>query len=78
MSPVLSPGIFFNFLKRTFSYRQPKPGEATLSVRLNMVEVERSLQNVYAVNSLDNDSEEVKTAETTESVPYHGVPHFRC
>ena len=35
-------------MRQAFTTKPPKPGDATLAVRLAMVEVERSLQNVYS------------------------------
>lgn len=52
-------------MRRAFTSKAPKPGEQTLCVRLAMVEVERSLQNVYSTskdecvaNSRDYDSDQ--------------------
>ena len=45
---LMSVGL--NVLRRAFTSKAPKPGEQTLCVRLAMVEVERSLQNVYSTS----------------------------
>ena len=48
---ICDVGVCMKLVYGLFTTKNPKSGDSTLEVRLNMVEVERSLQNVYLYNT---------------------------